>query len=98
MILVASDYQILSVMYCYYTNTISKKLLILNFYLELQHGLDSTSNEDQYLLSFYQKNNWKQRFCHLLDSNDGYQAKTSLDEHQCDDATTIENNSNILSY
>ncbi|HEX5891755.1 MAG TPA: hypothetical protein VFY41_02750 [Nitrososphaeraceae archaeon] len=26
-----------------------------------------------------------------------YQAKTSLDEHQCDDATTIENSSNIMS-
>ena len=55
MILVASHYQILSVMIATIHNTISKKLLTLNFYLELQHSLDFTSNEEQIFLSIYQK-------------------------------------------
>ena len=47
MILVASHYQILLVMIATIHNTISKKLLTLNFYIELQHSLDFTSNEEQ---------------------------------------------------
>ena len=47
MILVASDYQILSVMSATILILFLRNLLILNFYLELQHGLDFTSNEEQ---------------------------------------------------
>ncbi len=47
MILVASDYQILSVMSATILILFLRNLLIVNFYLELQHGLDFTSNEEQ---------------------------------------------------